>query len=187
MKTTFIAALLAMSLAASLPCHCESVPPDGEEETEYYPETVELTSKIMVDIPRGFELDEENSGFGVVCMDSVNTSISVYCIQNSSTQHEAEIEVKSRRRRVKRIITDIEVPVDRHVGRYLETHVVRPDYEMCFYIGLMDLTKVGDVIRGRTFSAFMPLIAVALIYLLLVVFFSWLIGKLERRLRSSER
>ncbi len=58
---------------------------------------------------------------------------------------------------------------------------------VCGYIGLMDLTKGGDVIRGRTFSAFMPLIAVALIYLILVIFFSWLIGKLERRLRSSER
>ena len=58
---------------------------------------------------------------------------------------------------------------------------------VCGYIGLMDLTKGGDVIRGRTFSAFMPLLAVAAIYLALVVFFSWLIGKLERRLRSSER
>ena len=58
---------------------------------------------------------------------------------------------------------------------------------VCGYIGLMDLTKGGDVIRGRTFSAFMPLIAVALIYLILVIFFSWLISKLERRLRSSER
>lgn len=58
---------------------------------------------------------------------------------------------------------------------------------VCGYIGLMDLTKGGDVIRGRTFSAFMPLIAVALIYLILVIFFSWLISKLERRLRSNER
>ena len=57
---------------------------------------------------------------------------------------------------------------------------------VCGYIGLMDLTKGGDVIRGRTFSAFMPLIAVALIYLALVLFFSWLVSKLERRLRSSE-
>ena len=58
---------------------------------------------------------------------------------------------------------------------------------VCGYIGLMDLTKGGDVIRGRTFSAFMPLIVVAAIYLALVIFFSWLVGKLERRLRSSER
>lgn len=55
------------------------------------------------------------------------------------------------------------------------------------YIGLQDLTKGGDIIRSRTYSAFMPLIGVALIYLVLVVFFSWLVGKLERRLRSGER
>ena len=58
---------------------------------------------------------------------------------------------------------------------------------VCGYIGLMDLTKGGDVIRGRTFTAYMPLLAVALIYLILVIFFSWLVGKLERRLRNSER
>ena len=41
------------------------------------------------------------------------------------------------------------------------------------YIGLTDLTHGGDIIRGITFSAFMPLIAVALIYLLLVTGLSW--------------
>jgi len=55
------------------------------------------------------------------------------------------------------------------------------------YVAVQDLTKAGDIIRGRTFSAFMPLIAVALIYLCLVMFFTWLVGKLERRLRSNER
>ena len=55
------------------------------------------------------------------------------------------------------------------------------------YIGVQDLTKAGDIIRGRTFSAFMPLIAIALVYLGLVMFFTWLVGKLERRLRSNER
>ena len=55
------------------------------------------------------------------------------------------------------------------------------------YAGVIDLTKGGEIIRGRTFEAFMPLIAVALIYLALVLFFTYLIGKLERRLRSSER
>lgn len=54
------------------------------------------------------------------------------------------------------------------------------------YVALQDLTKGGDIIRGRTYSAFMPLIAVALIYLVLVMFFTWLVGKLERRLRNSE-
>ncbi len=55
------------------------------------------------------------------------------------------------------------------------------------YIGLTDLTHGGDIIRGITFSPFMPLIAVALIYLLLVTGLSWCVGRLERRLRVSER
>jgi ABC-type amino acid transport system permease subunit len=54
------------------------------------------------------------------------------------------------------------------------------------YIALKDLTKGADIIRGRTFSPFMPLFAAALIYLVLVMFFSWLVGKLERRLRTSD-
>ncbi|MCI5565706.1 MAG: amino acid ABC transporter permease [Clostridiales bacterium] len=54
------------------------------------------------------------------------------------------------------------------------------------YVAVRDLTKGGDIIRGATYSAFMPLIAVALIYLIMVMFFTWLVGKLERRLRSSE-
>lgn len=55
------------------------------------------------------------------------------------------------------------------------------------YIGLTDLTHGGDIIRGITFSAFMPLIAVALIYLLMVTGLSWCVNKLERRLRVNER
>ena len=55
------------------------------------------------------------------------------------------------------------------------------------YVAVQDLTKAGDIIRGRTFSAFMPLIAVALVYLALVMFFTWLVGILEKRLRNSER
>lgn len=55
------------------------------------------------------------------------------------------------------------------------------------YVGEVDLTKAGDLIRGRTFSAFMPLIAVALIYLAMVVLLTWLVGRLEKRLRKNER
>ena len=53
-------------------------------------------------------------------------------------------------------------------------------------MAVKDLTKGGDIIRGVTYSPFMPLIAVALIYLVMVMFFSWLVGKLERRLRNSD-
>ena len=55
------------------------------------------------------------------------------------------------------------------------------------YIGLMDLTKGGDIIRSNTYEAFLPLIAVAIIYLALVMLLSFLAGKLERRLRNNER
>ena len=55
------------------------------------------------------------------------------------------------------------------------------------YVGIMDLTRAGNSIRGVTFSAFMPLIAVALIYLVIVMLLTWLVGKVERRLRKSER
>jgi len=54
------------------------------------------------------------------------------------------------------------------------------------YVALQDLTKGGDIIRSRTYS-YMPLIATALIYLVMVIGFSKLLGILERRLRNSER
>ena len=54
------------------------------------------------------------------------------------------------------------------------------------YIALQDLTKGGDIIRSRTFDAFMPLMAVALIYLIIVVVLTKLVGILERRLRNSD-
>ncbi len=65
--------------------------------------------------------------------------------------------------------------------------VLLKETSICGYIGLMDLTKGGDIIRSRTYEAFMPLIAVALIYLIMVVFLSSMVKKLERRLRVSER
>lgn len=55
------------------------------------------------------------------------------------------------------------------------------------YVGVIDLTKAGDIIRGRTFMAFMPLIAVALVYLVMVIILTALVRKLERRLQKSER
>lgn len=55
------------------------------------------------------------------------------------------------------------------------------------YIALQDLTKAGDIIRSRTYDAFFPLISVALIYLVMVIGFSYLVKRLERRLMRSER
>ena len=54
------------------------------------------------------------------------------------------------------------------------------------YIAIQDLTKGADIIRSRTYSAFMPLIAAAIIYLVMVMIFTYFVQKLERRLRSSD-
>ena len=57
---------------------------------------------------------------------------------------------------------------------------------ICGYIGLNELTRGGDIIRGATFDALLPLFAVALIYLIMVMFFTWIMGIVERRLRQSD-
>ena len=55
------------------------------------------------------------------------------------------------------------------------------------YIALTELTKAGDYIRSRTYSAFTPYIVSGLLYLVTTLVLTRLIGKLERRLRNSER
>lgn len=57
---------------------------------------------------------------------------------------------------------------------------------ICGYIGLAELTRGGDIIRGVTFDALLPLIAVAIVYLIIVMFFTWIMSLLERRLRESD-
>ena len=68
-----------------------------------------------------------------------------------------------------------------------ECIVLLKETSVAGYIALEDLTKGGDIIRSVTYEAFLPLIAVALIYLILVVGLSSLVGKLERRLKKSDR
>ena len=53
------------------------------------------------------------------------------------------------------------------------------------YVAIRDLTKAGDIIRGATYSPFLPLIVVALIYLIMVVFFTWLVGRLEKEAAAA--
>ena len=55
------------------------------------------------------------------------------------------------------------------------------------YVGVVDLTKAGDRIRGRTFEAFLPLLAVALVYLIIVIILTQILRVIERRLRKNER
>ena len=58
---------------------------------------------------------------------------------------------------------------------------------VAFYIGVADLTQAGIRIRSITFSNFMPLIAIALVYLVLVLILTKLVGMLEKKLKQSER
>lgn len=58
---------------------------------------------------------------------------------------------------------------------------------ICGYIGLNELTRGGDIIRGTTFDALLPLFGVAIIYLTLVLIISYFMSMLERRLRKSDR
>lgn len=54
------------------------------------------------------------------------------------------------------------------------------------YIGLMDLTKAGDIIRSNTYEALVPLVSVALVYLVLVMIMTSLVSRLERRLKREK-
>ncbi|HBB19658.1 amino acid ABC transporter permease [Ruminococcus flavefaciens] len=68
-----------------------------------------------------------------------------------------------------------------------ECIVLLKETSVAGYIALNDLTKGGDIIRSLTYEAFLPLIAVALIYLTIVLILSSLVSALERRLAKSDR
>ena len=68
-----------------------------------------------------------------------------------------------------------------------ECIVLLKETSVAGYIAVQDLTKGGDIIRSQTYSAFMPLVTVALIYLVMVMILSNLVGRLERRLAKNDR
>lgn len=54
------------------------------------------------------------------------------------------------------------------------------------YIGIHDLTKGSDIIRTTTYESFIPLISAGIVYLVLVIGLTSLLGCFERRLRKSD-
>ena len=54
-------------------------------------------------------------------------------------------------------------------------------------IGLAELTYRASRIAGRTLDYMPPYIGIAIMYLVVVIILTWLQGKLERRLRQSDR
>lgn len=65
--------------------------------------------------------------------------------------------------------------------------VLLKETSVACYVAVNDLTKGGEIIRSTTYIQAMPLLIVAVIYLAMVMFFTYLVGRLERRLRTSER
>lgn len=55
------------------------------------------------------------------------------------------------------------------------------------YVSVSDLTYAGNIVGGSAYDYLFPLLMSALIYLAMVMFFTHLVGRLERRLRTSER
>lgn len=55
------------------------------------------------------------------------------------------------------------------------------------YVAVQDLTRAGNLIRNNTYDAVNPLMVVALTYLLMVIGLTALLGKLERRLKKSDK
>lgn len=68
-----------------------------------------------------------------------------------------------------------------------EAIVLLKETSVSGYIALEDLTKGGDIIRSTTYEAFLPLIAVAAIYLIMVIIMSSLVSRLERKLSNDKR
>lgn len=67
-----------------------------------------------------------------------------------------------------------------------EVIVLLKETSVVGYISITDLTRAGDIIRSRTFSAFMPLVGVAVVYLMMTTLLSFIFGKIERRMHAND-
>ena len=55
------------------------------------------------------------------------------------------------------------------------------------YIAVQDLTKMGDIVRSRTYEALFPLIAVTVIYFLIEGLFAFLVGRISINMDPKRR
>ena len=65
--------------------------------------------------------------------------------------------------------------------------VLLKETSVASFVSVADLTYAGNIIGGNSYDYLFPLLMTAMIYLAMVMFFSYLVSKLERRLRNSER
>ena len=61
------------------------------------------------------------------------------------------------------------------------------DTSLVSAIGGTELVYYAQAVGGKTYEYMFPLLGIAMIYLVLVMILSWLQGKMERRLRQSDR
>lgn len=65
--------------------------------------------------------------------------------------------------------------------------ILLKDTSLITVIGGKELLYAAQGIMNRTYEAMFPLLGTAVIYLILVMIFTWLLGIFERRLRQSDR
>ena len=65
--------------------------------------------------------------------------------------------------------------------------ILSKDTSLITVIGGKELVYAAQAIYGRTYEQMFPLVGIAIVYLVLVLIFSWLQSILERRLRQSDR
>ena len=71
-----------------------------------------------------------------------------------------------------------------YIGQFISTVKLT---SVAGYISVMDLTRVSDIIRSRTYDAFGPLVVTTLIYCLLCASLTALLRALERRIAPGGR
>ncbi len=65
--------------------------------------------------------------------------------------------------------------------------ILLKDTSLITVIGGKELLYAAEGVMNRTYEAMFPLLIIAAIYLFLVMIFTWLLGRFERRLRQSDR
>ncbi len=55
------------------------------------------------------------------------------------------------------------------------------------YVAVVDLTRAGNLVRNNTYDAVNPLVAIALVYLILVLGLTYLLKRMERRLAKNDK
>ena len=55
------------------------------------------------------------------------------------------------------------------------------------FIGVVDLSRAGDIIRSNTYQPLVPLLSVAIIYFVLVSVLTLLLGSMERKFKTNDK